>query len=346
MEEKKGMQLFKAWLKKRFLTISLVSLLMLNYIVVASLMHIELQAALYSTYLGVIIGMVIAIWDFISYVKKYRALLNSYHGRVYGLEDLPKADDAIEAGYSALSLACYEDLLEFKKKILKREEEAHDYYTLWTHQIKTPIAAMHLVLQNQKQHEDVMEIRRECLLLEGELFKVEQYVEMALGYLRIESLSQDLVLKEYRLYDIVANALKKYAVYFIGKKLSIELIPFEEKVVTDEKWLQFVIEQILSNSIKYTPSGTITICMKDAHTLAISDTGIGISEEDLPRIFDRGFTGYNGRMDKKSTGIGLYLCKKVMSKLSHKIEVHSVIGEGTTFYIDFQTSEAVRTLQE
>ncbi|MBE6022881.1 MAG: HAMP domain-containing histidine kinase [Cellulosilyticum sp.] len=342
MERQTKIGYIKAWLKKRALVISLTLLIMGNYVMVAWLMHLDLEAIWYSTFLGLFVGIATALWDLKTYIKKYEMLLRVYHNRAYGLEDLPETFDLVEMGYQELIKVYYEAFTRQGQQMARQREEANDYYTLWTHQIKTPIAAIKLILQNrQAQVYD----SKEQLLLERELFKIEQYAQMALGYLRVESLSEDLVLKQYKLHDIVASALKKYAVCFIGKKLSIDLADFEDSVITDEKWLQFVIEQILSNSIKYTPSGCITIQMKDAQTLMISDTGIGIQSEDLPRIFQRGFTGYNGRMDKKSTGIGLYLCKKITGKLGHTLEVSSKLGEGTSFYIGFPISEK-DTLQE
>jgi signal transduction histidine kinase len=174
--------------------------------------------------------------------------------------------------------------------------------------------------------------------LSQELFKIEQYVEMVLHYLRLESMSSDFLIRQYELRDIVSQAVKKHAVLFINKKLSFNLEEFSCKVVTDEKWLMFVIEQIISNALKYTPSGSISIYTQrvpDKLILVIEDTGIGIRPEDLPRIFERGFTGYNGRLDKKSTGIGLYLCKQILDKLSHTIEVSSGVGKGTRISIGF-----------
>ncbi len=343
MQKQTKIGYIQGWMKKRRLSITFILLLMANYVIVAALMHLDLDAVIYSTFLGSFVGIGIALWDLKNYIKRYEILLNAYHNRQYELKDLPDVLDAIEAGYQALIEAYYEAFTLQGEQMARKNEEANDYYTLWTHQIKTPIAAMKLILQNRQNK---WEEPKEQFLLEGELFKIEQYAEMALGYLRVESLSQDLVLKPYKLYDIVAAALKKYAICFIGKKLSIEVEAFEDVVITDEKWLQFVIEQIISNSMKYTPSGRVTIKMKDEQTLMISDTGIGIQDEDLPRIFERGFTGYNGRMDKKSTGIGLYLCKKITYKLGHTLEVSSKIGQGTSFYIGFPVEETNYTLQE
>ena len=147
-----------------------------------------------------------------------------------------------------------------------------------------------------------------------ELFKIEQYVEMVLSYLRMEEMSSDLAFEEYQLDDIVRQAVRKYSQMFILKRIRLDFQPLQRAVLTDEKWLVFVVEQILSNALKYTKEGSISIYLttyREKLMLAIRDTGIGISREDLPRVFEKGFTGYNGRADKKSTGIGLYLCKRL-----------------------------------
>lgn len=207
-----------------------------------------------------------------------------------------------------------------------RSGEMMDYYMMWAHQIKTPIAAIKLLLNE----------REDGFLLAEELFKIEQYVEMVLHYLRLESIASDMLLKEHDLLALVKQAVKKYSVLFINSGLTLQLEEFDAKVLTDEKWLIFVMEQILSNSLKYTKKGTISIYMQpgEQKVLVIEDTGIGIRQEDILRIFDRGFTGYNGHMDKKSTGIGLYLCKQIMSQLSHGIKVQSMEGKGTRVYLD------------
>lgn len=214
--------------------------------------------------------------------------------------------------------------------------EMSDYYMMWAHQIKTPIAAMKLLLNG----------REDGFLLMEELFKIEQYVEMVLHYLRLESIASDMVLKECDLQTLVKQTVKKYAILFINSGLTLSLEEFHVKVLTDEKWLGFVLEQIISNSIKYTRKGTISIYMEpnEPNTLVIEDTGIGIRQEDILRIFERGFTGYNGRMDKKSTGIGLYLCKQIMNQLSHGITVSSKEGKGTRFMLDLSRDNEVKNL--
>lgn len=212
--------------------------------------------------------------------------------------------------------------------------EMSDYYMMWAHQIKTPIAAMKLLLNGREDGFRLME----------ELFKIEQYVEMVLHYLRLESIASDMVLKECDLQTLVKQTVKKYSILFINSGLTLSLEEFDVKVLTDEKWLGFVLEQIISNSIKYTRKGTVSIYMEsdEPSTLVIEDTGIGIRQEDILRIFERGFTGYNGRMDKKSTGIGLYLCKQILNQLSHGITVSSKEGKGTRFMLDLSRDNDVK----
>lgn len=213
-------------------------------------------------------------------------------------------------------------------------QEKQDFFALWAHQIKTPIAALNLLLQGEKQ--DVAACRQE-------LFKIESYVEMALNYLRFEEMSNDLVLERNSLEQLVRQVVKKYAAIFIYNHISIQLEHLDYTVLTDEKWFCFVLEQILSNALKYTEKGgTIQIFTKQESNqlwLVIEDNGIGIWEEDLPRVFERGFTGYNGRADKKSTGIGLYLCKKVMGRLRHQIRIESKVGVGTQVFLGLAREE-------
>lgn len=204
-----------------------------------------------------------------------------------------------------------------------QREELMDYYTLWVHQVKTPLSAMGLILQAGHIPPDEAEALRQ------ELFKIERYMEMLLGYLRLYSISSDLRLEKRPVRPIVLKAVKKFATQFIYKKLSVDLRGFDNCVVTDEKWLLFVVEQLISNAVKYTLSGGITISMDKDDVLSISDTGIGIDPADLPRVCERGFTGQNGRADRSSTGLGLYLCKSVLDKLHTPFEIKSEPGKGT-----------------
>ena len=184
---------------------------------------------------------------------------------------------------------------------------------------------MHLKLQQEDS-----ELSRS---VSSDLLKIDQYADMVLAFLRLDSDYTDYVLKEHTLDPIIRQAIKKYASEFILRRITLCYEPITAKVVTDEKWLAFVIEQLISNALKYTVEGTVSIYFEKPSTLCIADTGIGISKEDLPRIFERGYTGINGRADRKATGIGLHLCKRICSNLGHDISAYSD-EKGTTIRIN------------
>lgn len=213
----------------------------------------------------------------------------------------------------------------------EKETDRKDYYMMWIHQIKTPIAALRLLLEENQDCGDSFRMREE-------LFKIEQYAEMVLTFQRLESISSDMVLERCDLNALVRQAVRKYAVLFINKGLRVEAPEVTAWVLTDEKWFSFCLEQLLSNSIKYTASGGIRFEISEEEKqvlLTLEDTGIGIRPEDLPRIFEKGFTGYNGRMDKRSTGIGLYLCRQVFDRLGIRVRAESRVGKGTRMCLWF-----------
>ena len=243
---------------------------------------------------------------------------------------LPAPRGLLEEDYQDLLRAVCADRSALSIENESRLKDMTDYYTLWAHQIKTPIAAMHLLFQEKPSPE-----------LEVELMKIEQYVEMVLGYLRLGSGSTDYRFRDQPLDPLLRQAVRKYARQFILKKISLDLKETERTVLTDEKWLSFVLEQLLSNALKYTPEGGRIRIYGDGETLVIADTGIGIQEEDLPRVFEKGFTGFNGRENRKSTGIGLYLCREVLDRLNHGITITSRPGQGTLVRLDLSRRQRV-----
>lgn len=301
---------------------------LLIFLCVYALYHVSLEPVLYASLLAGSVALCLGVWDFLRFFSRHRTLAALMNSIAVSLEELPVPQSLLEEDYQALLNQLTRDKAELISQADARHSEMLDYYTMWAHQIKTPIAAMGLLLQSEENPDQSQ--------LSQELFKIEQYVEMVLQYLRLSDMSSDLLLRDYSLDDMVRQAVKKYAAVFIHKKLAIRLEPLNQTVVTDEKWLVFVIEQLLSNALKYTREGTISIYM-DPHeekTLVIEDTGIGIQPEDLPRLFEKGFTGYNGRMDKKSTGLGLYLCRGILKKLRHGISIRSTLGQGTQVRLD------------
>ena len=225
---------------------------------------------------------------------------------------------------------------EQKNQLLVEQEKYNDlldYYTLWVHQVKTPIAASSLLIGDLQDKEAKSQ-------LEQELFKIESYVHLVLQYLRLESFHDDLVLKQENLADLVREVVKKYALFFIQQGLSLNLHDLDHTIVTDKKWFLVILEQVLSNSLKYTKEGSIEIYFHEG-SLYIKDTGLGIQNADLLRVFERGFSGYNGRLTQQSSGLGLYLSKKIADQLGHKIAIDSQVGQGTTVSIVFPEKKLI-----
>lgn len=322
----------KSYAKKHRLGIGLFLIFGLICAGIFYLYRLPVEAVGYAFGLCALVGMTVIGVDAGSYHRKLQELKQQREAVRNGSERLPRPEDSQEETYQELLHQVQKEQREQTDRLRREQTDITDYFTMWAHQIKTPIAAMRLLMQQEADGmQAAYELKKES---ESELFKIEQYVEMVLQYLRLNSSINDFVLKEYVLDDILRQAVHKYAPMFIRKKLTLNYEPIETKVVTDEKWLVFVIEQILSNAIKYTKTGSISI-YEEAGMLVIEDTGIGILEEDLPRIFENGYTGYNGRSDKKASGIGLYLCRQIFKKLGHKLSVESEAGKGTKVKIVF-----------
>ena len=277
--------------------------------------------------------------DILKYAERWKELKrciatsDTYPGMFYTVPG------DLEALYRSMIAKMRQEKEELIFEDQKRYTEMMDYYGMWAHQIKTPIAAMRILVQSGMDREENEENQKLFRQLQMELFKTEQYVEMVLSYLKICDIAKDMVLERCDLGKVVRQAVKKYSRLFILQKLSLEMGEIAEIVLTDEKWLSFVVEQILSNALKYTKSGSVSIYLEQEGVLVIKDTGIGISVEDLPRIMEKGYTGYNGRIDKRSTGMGLYLCKKVMDKLHHQLRIDSEDGKGTKVVLDLRLTQ-------
>jgi signal transduction histidine kinase len=322
-----------AYLKGKIAAVAVVLVSFGIILLVFSLYSLPWEAVGYAFLLAGVFILVIGMIDFAGFYKRHKILENLRNSITVSSYMFPTAKDLIEVDY--------QDLIRIidhgRTEIINQKEKAFadmvDYYTIWAHQIKTPIAAMRLLLQSEQS-----ETNSELL---EQLFKVEQYVEMVLQYLRLENMSSDLVFKRHSLDIIVKQAVRKYSKFFIRKKIKLNYGNLNCNVLTDEKWLVFVIEQILSNALKYTSAGEISIYMDTElpDTLVIEDTGIGIEQEDLPRVFEKGFTGYIGRADKRSTGIGLFLCKQILNKMSHTITIESIVGKGTKVKIGLDVAD-------
>ena len=239
---------------------------------------------------------------------------------------LPETHSLAEEDCQQMIAALGAELERLTAETDARQQDMVDYYTAWVHQIKTPIAVMKLKLSD-----DTPEHRE----LSAELRRIEQYAEMALQYIRIGSETNDLVIREYPLDELIRESVRKQAEAFVGKRLRLDYAPADVTVVTDRKWFGCILDQLLSNAVKYTPEGAVTIAF-DNGLLTVSDTGIGIASEDLPRIFEMGYTGGNGRLGQASSGLGLYLAKKAADLLAIPIRVTSEVGKGSAFTLDLR----------
>lgn len=323
--------LFVRYLKSHFRTIAVFMLFAAVFAVSFALYRLPAAAVWYAAAICIFIGSIFLFFDYLSFYKKHKALRKLLREITVTAAHMPEPRSLLEADYQALIRTLHADKTALEDEMRARYTNLVEYYTIWAHQVKTPIAAMRLLLQSENNA-----LNRE---LSEELQRIEQYVEMVMCYLRLDADSTDYLIKEYDLDDIIRQAVRKYAGQFIRKKIKLDYTPVACKILTDEKWFLFVVEQVLSNALKYTKSGTISVMLDASETLCIKDTGMGIAPEDLPRIFEKGYTGYNGRSDKKASGIGLYLCRRICRNLGHRISAESAVGQGTAIRIDFRRAK-------
>ena len=310
------------------------------------------QDVVYAAVLDAILLLITVLVGFFRYSSKVKVLSNALKRPVEEQAQLPEATDDVEMLYQRLLENQSIARSESESSAAIRQSQMRDYYSMWVHQIKTPISAMKLLLEVEREElgQLICDDEQSQYLLsdnmdsfEDELFRIEEYVSMALQYQRVSSTENDFVLEKVSVDGVIRDAIKKYAKIMIRRHIGINYSGTGQEVYTDGKWLAFMLEQILSNAIKYTPQGFVTIETaeeKDRFFITIKDTGIGIKAEDLPRVFEKGYTGYNGHADKKATGIGLYLCRQMADKLGHTIRMESEIGKGTKVWIGFDLDYA------
>lgn len=322
------MKFFMLYVKRHCTGIIAFFLFCLVFVCAFALYHFPVGAVLYPAFICLLFGLIFILYDYGKARRKHRELTAIGHLPAAMIETFPLVSSCEDEDYQNIIRLLKEEQRQLENEMNARYMDMMDYYTVWAHQIKTPIASMRLNLQNEDS-----ELSRR---VSEDLFRIEQYVEMVLCYLRLDSSSTDYVIKEYDLDSIIKQAVKKFASQFIRRKIRLIYEPLNVNVLTDEKWLLFVLEQLLSNALKYTEAGAITIELEEPKTLCIRDTGIGIAPEDLPRIFEKGYTGYNGRSDKKASGIGLYLCRRICYNLGHSITASSSLDSGTVMRIKLE----------
>lgn len=314
------MKLFFRYLGQKRWSIAVFALFCLIFFIFFLLFHLPTEAVIYPMALCFVLGVVFLLLRFSRFSHAYHTLLHYTELTAEQLPHLPVTDDVMASLYREIIEKLQDEVASLVTSNHLQHREMMEYYTLWAHQIKTPISAMKLVLQSQDDPT--------ARTLNFELFRIEQYVEMVMNYLRSDDAQSDFVFCDCALDPIIRQSVKRFSSEFICRKIRLDYAPTTAHFTTDAKWFSFVLEQILSNALKYTPEGTISISVKD-ETLCIADSGIGIAAEDLPRVFDKGYTGYNGRRDMRASGIGLFLCRRICGKLGIKIGISSELGRGT-----------------
>ena len=329
MNPKRWYQLPWLFLRQNWLILLSLVLFFGIFTLVFSLYDLETEAVAYATGLCALVGGIFLAIQFGRFCQAHHKRRHILANIELEFDSLPSARTLAEEDYQEMIRALGNLCTLHQTQWRQERQESLDYYTTWIHQIKTPISVMQMTLQAEDTEE-----HRELL---AELFRIEQYVEMVLSFVRLGSGQSDLVIREQFLDNIVKQTIRKYASQFIRHKLRLVYEPTDAVVITDEKWLQFILEQLLSNAVKYTRAGgTITISVSPDKRLSVADTGIGIAPEDLPRIFEKGFTGYNGRADKKATGLGLYLAQTAAKKLNCTLTAQSQPGVGSVFTLDLK----------
>ena len=296
----------------------------------------------------IIILLVFCIWfvPLISYMIIEFVKYKNYFGEIDGilekldkkylLPEVIKEADFIEGEkLNCILKDICRDMHENVKYYKDMQEDYREYIETWVHEIKTPIASAKLIIENN-QNETTDKI-------DFEIDKIEGFVEQVLYYSRSNNVHKDYIIKQINLDNVVRDVAKRNYRDFIHKKIRLDIEDINETVYSDEKWIKFIINQIIGNSIKYSGSmapmiSIYSVKKADSVMLTIEDNGVGIPRKDIDRVFEKGFTGENGRKFSKSTGMGLYLCKKLCSKLGLKISISSEANKGTKVALIFPLS--------
>lgn len=289
---------------------------------------LPLTLYLYSMELTLFFFLVYLIVQYLLYSKRHKTIMQVGAAQSTRIEDVAAGTDPADKVYLEKIGQLQQDIRNLTNEHAGRQADQLDYFTLWLHQIKTPLSAISLLNQSSNSAESKN--------ISQEILRLEDYTHMALNYVKLEETGSEMDLSDVDLDTVIKKAVKKYSILFIYKVIKLDYQPLGIKVLSDGQWLQTILEQLLSNSLKYTASGTISIYMdsEKEQTLIIEDTGAGIRSEDLPKIFNKGYSGLNGRLHEKSTGLGLFLTRKICKRLGHDLTIESDLGKGTRVSIN------------
>ncbi len=327
---------FKLFFKEKVITILLLLFGIITIEIFLMAYNVGMFIKIYIPLIIMGLYMISIIIEYFKRKKFYDNLLKILEelDEKYLITEIIKTPNFLEGQIFKNSLEQIDkSMLENVNKYKYMTEDYKEYIELWIHEIKIPIATSKMVIENNKNA-----ITKS---IDEELDKVENYIEQALFYARSNTVEKDYYIRKVVLKEIVNESIKKNKSSLIQEKISIDIHDLEIEVNTDNKWIVFILNQIIQNSIKYRKKENSVIEIyanqgKENVILYIKDNGIGIKQGEITRVFEKGFTGTNGRLsNKKSTGIGLYLCKKLCNKLGIGIELNSVQNEGTKVKLVF-----------
>ncbi len=275
----------------------------------------------------------------IEYIRKrsyYKALEKRFiENSLEWINSLPKPFNIEQEYNQSLLLKAYEQAAGIKNSMIEHHKENIDFINTWVHEIKVPVAASKLVIDGNMDSSSEAVLRS----LKEEIEKIEDYVEQILYYSKIKDFSRDYFITQTNMEQLIKDSVKRHKKQFIARRIGVAFENIAYMIDTDKKWVSYILDQILSNALKYTnDKGQIKLLMEeteDEYRLTVEDNGIGIPKEDIKRVFERGFTGAVGRSNRSSTGIGLYMAQSLAVKLGLSISVQSVPGEGSRFTMHF-----------
>lgn len=323
------------YIKEKFVFMVINIVMTLSGVVILKALKVDTYAIVFISILNLIGVFSCYIYDYFNRKKYYDNLFKNLDGldKKYFIVEILESGDFIESNiiYSVLE-ECTKSMKDEVADLKRNINDYKEYIETWVHEIKTPIASARLILENDEGY-----INKSVL---EEIEKVEGFIEQVLFYARSSTVERDYIIKKIPLKNSINSVIRKNANILIEKIVKIQLEDIEKKVYCDSKWIEFILQQIISNSVKYMDKDEKYIkirCLeKDKNIiLKILDNGIGISEKSIEKVFEKGYTGENGRKYNNSTGMGLYLCKKLCLKLGLGISIKSKLGVGTEVTIVF-----------
>lgn len=323
------------YIKEKFVFMVINIVMTLSGVVILKALKVDTYAIVFISILNLIGVFSCYIYDYFNRKKYYDNLFKNLDGldKKYFIAEILESGDFIESNiiYSVLE-ECTKSMKDEVADLKRNINDYKEYIETWVHEIKTPIASARLILENDEGY-----INKSVL---EEIEKVEGFIEQVLFYARSSTVERDYIIKKIPLKNSINSVIRKNANILIEKRVKIQLEDIEKKVYCDSKWIEFILQQIISNSVKYMDKDEKYIkirCLeKDKNIiLKILDNGIGISEKSIEKVFEKGYTGENGRKYNNSTGMGLYLCKKLCLKLGLGISIKSKLGVGTEVTIVF-----------